>query len=319
MPLAPALLLCAQALAAPPAHYHADAVGPHSTLFTQSSALMSARFEAVQAEMARISPGLVALDLDAALVSRRAPPAYLAYAAELRREGAGQRQRVQVFVDTLVGDFEDSFQAALQRALPSATQGYDAVQCKTAGVAALMGRTLCKGEDLNPALGRALDQDPLPQQAVQEIESLSWPSFAVEGRDQPVLPLTGVGSYLRLDALAMALVGPAVAGAQARLDEALEPVQAEIEEGDDEAARRAALERARSLRDLYERELGLLGEELLAAVHDGLVRQQKRGAPAAVGVCANPEILGGCPGADATAAVLPLLQADRKLLKALAP
>jgi hypothetical protein len=279
---------------------------------------MAQKFDAVQAEMAQVSPSLVALDLEAALVARRAPDDYLRYAADLRRESNGQLHRVQAFVDTLVDDFEVTFEDALERALPAVSEGYEVVQCEAQGIHAMLGRTRCTGEDLNPALARAMDRDPVLVAAVAEIEALPWPAFAVAGRPQSVLPLTGVGNYLRVDALASALIGRPIEAARERLDASLEPVQATMEEGETQGEREAALEQARQLRDLYDRELGLVGRDMIAAVEASLGRLQKKGVPPALGLCANPQGLGACTGTDVTDQVLPLLLADKKLLKALA-
>jgi hypothetical protein len=312
------LAFCAAALAGQPAYYHPDQVGPHSALFQRSSASMAKEFDAVQAEMARVSPSLVALDLEAALVARRAPEEYRRYAADLRRESNGQMHQVQAFVDTLVADFEVTFKASLERVLPEVSEGYDVVPCEAQGIHAMLGRTQCSGEDLNPALARAMDRDPELVAAVAEIESLPWPTFQIAGRPQPVLPLSGVGNYLRVDALADALIGGQIKAARERLDASLEPVQATMEEGETQAERKAALDQARQLRDLYDRELGLVGEDLIAGVEGSLVRLQKQGVPPALGLCANPVGLGACTGTDLTDQVLPLLLADKKLLKALA-
>ncbi|MFH1464530.1 MAG: hypothetical protein ABIO70_09090 [Pseudomonadota bacterium] len=317
MPITPFVALCATAFAGQPAYYHPDHVGPHSALFQRSSAVMAEKFDTVQGAMARVSPSLVALDLEAALVSRRAPEEYRRYAEELRRESNGQMHRVQAFVDTMVEDFEVTFKAAMGRALPQVSEGYQLVECAATGIHAMLGRTQCAGEDLNPALAKAMDRDPALAAALAEIEGLTWPAFTVTGRPQPVLPLTGVGSYLRVDALADALVASQIAAARARLDEALEPVQAAMEEGETPAERKAALDRALQLRDLYDRELGLVGDELITAVEGSLVRLENKGVPPALGLCANPVGFGGCTGNDVTEQVLPLLLADKKLIKAL--
>ncbi len=311
------LLLCTAALAGEPGYYHPDFVGPHSSLFDKASAHVAEQFGAIEGEMARVSPALVELDQGTALCAQRAPDGFLAYAEELRKQSNGQTARVQAFVDTLVDDFEVTFGGAMERVLAVATDGYDVTLCKAEGVHALMGRSQCQGTDLAPAIGKAMDSDADLLEDVDEIIALEWPSFEVEGRAQPVVPITGVGAHIDLSALTHALVGDSIAETKARHAAALEEIEADLEEGETLSIRTAALEKAQDYREIYERDLAAIGETLFEAVEVSLGRLQKKGAPAAVGVCANPQSLGGCTGEDVTETVLPLLLADKKLLKAL--
>ena len=311
------LLISSAVLAGEPGYYHPDFVGPHSALFEKASAHVAQEFDAVQGDMARFSPDLVALDQGAALCAQRAPEGFITYAAELRRESAGQTAMVQAFVDTLVDDFEVTFGGAMERVLEAATEGYDVTLCKAEGIHALMGRNQCEGTDLAPIIGEHMDRDADLVQDVEEILGLEWPSFTLAGRAQPVIPITGVGSYIDLQVLTDALLSDRIAEAKARHATAIEGIEADLEEGDTQAVRDAALEKAQDYRVLYERDLAEIGEGFFDTVGAALGRLQKKGAPAAVGVCANPQALGGCSGQDVTDLVLPLLVADKKLQKAL--
>lgn len=311
------LLFCAASIAGEPGYYHPDFVGPHSALFQKASAHVAERFEAIQGEMARVSPDLVALDQGAVLCARRAPEGFQSYAQELRRQSNGQTAQVQAFVDTLVDDFEVTFGGATDRVLDAATTGYDVKLCKAEGIHALMGRNQCEGTDVAPLIGQHMDRDAELMEDVDEIVALPWPSFEIEGRAQPVIPITGVGAYLDLGAVSDALIRDRIAESKARHAAALEDVEADIEEGDTQAVRAGALEKAQDYRAIYERDMTELGEGFFDAIQASLTRLQKKGAPSAVGVCANPSGLGGCSGEDVTEAVLPLLLADKKLLKAL--
>lgn len=313
------LLLCTAALAGEPGHYHPDQVGQHSKVFVEASAKVAERFGAVEAEMARVSPDLVQLDQAAILCSRRASQEFSSYAATVRRDGAHQTAVVQAFVDTLVEDFERTFGSAMERALPAATEGYEVSLCKGSGIHALMGRTQCEGTDLAPLIGKQMDLDELLAADVAEILGLEWPGFEVQGHTQAVVPITGVGGFVQFDLLVDILVAQRVKGIQARHAAALEEVAPDLEEGETRAQREQALQKAQDLREIYESELADLGEELFAAVEASLGRNARKGAPAAVGVCANPKNLGGCSGEDLTDIVMPLLEADKKLAKALAP
>jgi hypothetical protein len=312
------LLISSAVLAGEPGYYHPDFVGPHSSLFEKASVHVAQEFDAVQGDMARVSPDLVALDQGAALCAERAPDGFIAYTAELRRESAGQSAMVQAFVDTIVDDFEVTFGGAMERVLQQATEGYDVTLCKAEGIHAMMGRSQCEGTDLAPIIGEHMDGDAELAADVEEILSLEWPSFTIEGRAQPVIPVTGVGSYVDLQALTGALLSDRIAEAKARHASAIEDIEADLEEGDTQAVRDAALEKAKDFRELYEKDLSEIGEGFFDAVSSSLDRLQKKGAPAAVGVCANPQGLGGCSGQDVTDTVIPLLVADKKLAKALA-
>jgi hypothetical protein len=312
-----ALLLLAPSATAERAYYHPDNVGPHSELFGQASAHVAARFERIQAEMAKASPLLVSLDEGTALCSERAPESFSAYASALRGESNLAQAKVQAFVDTLVEDFEVTFGGAMERVLEQAAEGYELELCQAAGIHALMGRSQCEGTDLAPRIGQHMDGDEQLQADVQEILALEWPGFALQGSTQPVIPVTGVGSFVDLDTLTDALIRERIAQAKARHAQALESIEADLEEGETQAVRDAALGKAQDFRVIYEQEMVGLGEELFTAMESALPRLQKKGAPAAVGVCANPPGLGGCAGEDVTEQLVPLLLSDKKLLKAL--
>jgi hypothetical protein len=312
------ILLCSAAFADEPGFYHPDFVGPHSQLFQKASAHVAEQFGAIEGEMARVSPFLVDLDEGAVLCSERAPDGFISYAAELRRESSGQTARVQAFVDTLVDDFEVTFGGAMERVLEAATTGFEVELCKAEGVHALMGRSQCEGEDLAPRIGAAMDRDTELMADVDEILELPWPEFEIEGRLQPVVPITGIGAYLRLDMVKDALLTARIAEAKARHAAAMEAIEADLEEGETQAVRDAALQKAEDYRAIYERDMASIGEEAFDALEASLLRLQKKGkAPGAVGVCANPQGLGGCGGEDVTETVLPSLLEDKKLLKTL--
>ena len=57
---------------------------------------------------------------------------------------------------------------------------------------------------------------------------------------------------------------------------------------------------------------------LRAAVVAGLQRGEKKGGPAEVAWCANPEALGGCGLPDVTGDVLRMLAADKKFMAEIA-
>jgi len=312
-----ALLLAGPLVAGAGGFYHPDDVAAASALFGRASGASTRAFDAAQADLDRASRALVALDRNAALLGDRAPAGFADHVGARRRDGAAGRASVQSFVDGLAAGFEAAFGAALERALPAVSGGQPAVECRAGGSGpAIPGATRCPGQDLNAGLARAMDADAALQADVERLLTTPWPGFALPAAAQPVLPVTGSEAYLRLDAVAGALVGPAMAAIEADDRKAREPLEADLEEGD-EASRRAALGEAKRLRTRYDAAMAALGVRLVDALAQALPRVVKRGAPAGVGLCPNPATLGGCPGRDVTEAVLPLLQADRKLGKAL--
>ncbi|MBN1336385.1 MAG: hypothetical protein JXB39_10530 [Deltaproteobacteria bacterium] len=318
----PVLLLVGPLVAAVNGFYHPDDVAEASSLFGRAAAATGGAFEAAQADLDRASRALVALDRNAALLGSRAPDGFADYSLALRRDGARGLASVQSFVDALITAFEADFGAALQRALPGVAEGQPTVECRATmalpGGPVIPGRTHCPGRDLNAGLARAMDADPALQADVDRLLATPWPGFALSGVTQPVVPLTGVQAFLRMDAVVEALIAPRIAAIEAQDRAARTPLEADLEEGD-ETARGAAMEAAEALRVRYEAAMGALGGRLVDALAEALPRLEGQGAPEAVGLCPNPAALGGCPGQDVTDTVLPLLQADRRLGEALDP
>ena len=124
-----------------------------------------------------------------------------------------------------------------------------------------------------------------------------------------MVALTGTAAHVQMGALLDALapgefesLGKALGAQQA-------PLQAKLERDEDVEASLQALQ---DLRLGYEQDAGALGARLLAAIEPTLAKQG-----GSIGICANPPVLGGCPGEDLTGSLLAELADNRKVQKRL--
>jgi hypothetical protein len=302
-------LLVAIAHAGRPAgYYHPDDVATKSRLFGQVAAAMGPAFESCQTDITRATAALASAELALGLLGSSAPKELSDWYGAARRDLTGQALRVQRHADALTEESSRAFGDALARALPAAQATHDLKTCGATGVAAMMGRTTCTGEDLNARLAAAMDADAALGKAIEPLVRSTWPSIALPSTAIPAAPWLGSSGWVDGARVAETLVGARITAARAAATQAAEVAQ---EQGDT-AAMKAA--RTRWL-DALAADGGTLRSEVGAA----LTRAAKK-APAlgAVGWCTNPRALGGCTGEDRTAEVLTALEADAKLRKALA-
>lgn len=304
-------LLAGAALAAAPAHYHPDDVAKASKLFGTVAESMGPAFEAKQGHLASVGQALAELELGVALLGKAAPAELKQWSDTSRRKVLGERLRLQRHVDLLQDDYGKVFGAALERALPTVSKGFDVKECGASGVLAMMGRKDCKGEDLNPKLAAAIDQDATLKQELASIAAVEWPSFEAPKAAQPVVALTGTTRWVSGGDVAEALIG-------ARLKDKREALEAELERLLPEEPTEADINAAQAKKDAYLAALGKDGDTLRAALTAALGRAEKKGGPAQVGWCANPAELGGCPGDEVTAKVLETVSKDKKFAKDIA-
>lgn len=302
-------------LAADPAYYHPDDVAAASDLFIRASSRTAGAFEQRQQALAEASDALGRLDRNAALCGSRAPDELKAHVEAVRREATGQFLKIQAFVDVLTEDFQETFGEALQRAIQDLEGDWTLTQCRTSGVQAMMGKGGCEGENLNPVLARALDVDPGLQAEVAEILEVPWPDFELQPESRPPIPVTGSEHHAHLGPLADAFLQDrieAVDAWYAEASSALEPVE-ETSSGTADPAR---MEERKALREEYDRKMAEVGDALFEALDTAQKRLEKDGLPPSLGLCANPDSLGGCEGEDVTGEVLPILQDCGRFVKA---
>ena len=312
------LALRAGPSAAETAFYHPEDIRQLSQVFMAAQDRAARGADQTQAQLEAAGPVLVELDRDGTLVGGRAQPEFIQYAQDVRKQATGSFLRIQAFVDVFTDDFQATFEAAVERALPEVGAGLQVEQCKATGIHALLGHSQCEGQDLNAALAARLDEDPVLRAQVEEILAIPWPEFKLGGSPQQAIPLTGDGPWVHLDALVVGLLDDEVQDIVARNELGMERVEASMEEGS-EAERQGALAEGQRLRGVYEAEMAALGDDLFTSLAGAWPRLVKKGAPEIVSVCANPRALGGCAGEDVSDTVVPLILADRKLLRTWGP
>lgn len=305
------IVLLAVAIAGSPAFYHPDDIAAKSTRFAAAAQAIEPRFAAGEAAAARWGDAVADLELGAAMLGKDAPAELTTWVADTRRQLTGQFLRLQRHAGLVQEDFSAVFGAALGRVLPAVAKGYDARECKATGIAAMMRRTTCEGEDLSPALARALDADPALEKEIADILSVEWPTVALEPRTWAPAALTGTARWVDGAAVAEAFTAARVQSRKDALDARLDPLQDGLEARDPAVIAAAQAERAR-----YVAALGEDGAFLRAALTEALVRGEKKGGPAQVGWCPNPAALGGCVGEDVTRAVVERLREDRRFVDA---
>jgi hypothetical protein len=306
------LLLLGRALAGTPAFYHPDDIAAASAKFGAAADAVGPPFEAAEAVVTKLDGQLNRLETGVWLLGADAPEPLRTYADQARRSFTAQYLQLNAVAGKLQDDFGRVFGDALTRALPAATAGKDAKECTATGVAALVHHQTCAGENLNPALAKAIDADPQLDRDLAALDATKWPTITLEKAVQPVLAITGTARSADLATVANALIGAHLKARRDDLDANLEPLQEQIEEKD-----AAAITKGGELRKAFQAKVGEDGVALRAAVVEALARAEKKGGPTQVGWCANPVELGGCGVPDVTESLLPLLQADKKLAKAL--
>jgi len=292
----------------PAGHYHPDSVAAASERFSEAAAHSGAKFGELQQELTKTGQALQDLDLSVALLGGDAPQSLTQEVARTRKLVTGQFLQVQKHVDLIQDDYATTFGTALNRALESMQNEWNAKECQNRVGAALsrQGRP-CVGDDLNTQLAKQIDKDPELEQAIKEIHSIAWPELKIPVREMELLPLTGTTNGVDLVSIARAYADPMLARRIDDFDRALSPLVDGIE-----ANETAAIEAGQNLREAYEAALANDGEALMTSAKEALIRAEKRGGPTNVGICANPAALGGCGGEDMTQMVLGTLASDRR-------
>lgn len=292
-----------------PAYYHPDDIAARSARFAEAARAIEPAFARAEKEGDRYGEALTSLELGVALLGGDAPKELVDWADATRRSLTGQFLRVQKFSGLVQDDFSGVFGAAMERALPTVTKGYAAVECQATGIAAMMRRSTCVGTDLNLELAKAIDADATLKQEVASILSLEWPTVTVEPRAWAPVALTGTRTWVRGSMVARALVAERLDARLDAFERALDPLSDGLDARDPAAVEKAGVEKQKYLAGLGEE-----GRALRTAIAAALARGEKKGGATEVGWCANPPALGGCAGEDVTEPVLTALRADRKLL-----
>ena len=179
------------ALAGTPAFYHPDDIAAKSAQFAAASDAVGPRYEAGDKQVEQLGKATGRLEVGTALLGAKASPELQTWTSDTRRQLTGQYMRLQKHVELIGDDFSHVFGAALSRVLPTVAAGKDAKECAASGVAAMMHRTDCSGEDLNKALAEAIDKDTQLQKDLKDILSVEWPTVAIPPQAQAVVAVTG--------------------------------------------------------------------------------------------------------------------------------
>jgi hypothetical protein len=311
--------LLSPALAGQPGYYHPDDIAAASARFAEAAEAMGPAFERAQTTLGSLGRDLEELERNTALLGDDAGEALESWYTGTQRSVTGQYLQIQRHVDLLQDDYANVFTVAVEQAIARVGAGRELAECtKSGGVSSMLrrstaGSATCKGEDVNAAIAAAIDADTALSAAVREINAVPWPALSVTPAAQPVHPVTGTVRYVSLSPLARRYVDDRADARLEAFEDALSPLEDAISEGD-----QAAIDEAGRLKDVYRAGLAEDGAALQAALRKSLVRAGKQ-LPgfAEVGLCANPDDLGGCTGEDITVSVAALLRDDRKFQKAM--
>ncbi len=310
------------AAAAPTGHYHPEDIMVRSKVFAEASDRLSRVFDERSRSLRRLAQALVTYQEALDLLGDRASRAERTRLTELRREYARQEAQVQLVADGVVEDFDSAMVAAMERA----TRPFGETQrCKARIVEGprLPGVPVrdrpnpdCKGRDLNDAIAEAMDADETLASTVDEVMDRSWPTVTIDEAPQPPVPAGGgeaIDEWILVHDLLVAAAGESLKAITDRDDEAREAIDAALEtEGD------VDVEALRTQVNQIEQKTGSARAALAAPILDAAeARLAKKAKGVTIGWCANPRLLGGCQGTDATKDRVALLMSDRKFGKSL--
>ena len=291
-------------------HYHPDDIAAASEVFASAAQSVGPRYAAAEHKLQKVGAGLAYLELGALTMGSRVPEGLGAWRDEVRRQATGEFIRLQRHVDLMGEDYSTEFGAAMERVLSK--QGAGLVECGASGIAAMVGRKDCPGEDANARIAAAIDQDADLKKAVASIDAVPWPEVSEPSRTWPAAPLTGTASWVQAGALMKTLFPERLQHHQDNLDRELVDLEDAIAAGDD-----SALKTAQQHRAAYEAALAADGDLLFAAITEALAKA-KKGVSTELGLCANAPSLGGCEGTDVTREVVGFLAEDKRFIKATA-
>lgn len=314
-------LWLAAAHAEPVGHWHPDDLAPRSTVFRDTSLRLQEPFTDRSNDTERLAVALRQYREALDLLGTRAPEVERERLEALEKTFGRERAALDAFANTIITDYDLVYMAAVQRAL--AAHGGEIEECEDQqpvgpAMPGMPSRTQknpdCHGPELNGSLAQSVDSDPELKAALDEILSRPWPTITIAV--QQAAPVGGGDRYLLVRDLF-------VAGAKATLkaidqedDDARMKIEAAIEGGASvEELKRLEPEAAKIEAQTAEKRATLADNVLTTAS----ARIAKRWVgEAGTGWCANPVLLGGCTGQNATSELVSRLLDDRKVAKALA-
>jgi hypothetical protein len=312
------LLVLPSAFAEPAGYYHPDNIASQSARFAEASAVMGPAFETAQTSLSRMGRALENLERNTAFLGPDASDELTSWYEQTQRAVIGQSIQIQRHVDLLQDDYGNVFSSATERAIRTVAAGRELQECNdSGGISSMLSRSArsapdCVGEDLNAQIASELDQDTSLADELSEINAIPWPVVSIEPTPQPLHSVTGTTRYVSMTALSRYLDDKADRRQEA-FEDALAPLEDDIDSGDE-----AAMAQAAQLKASYFAGLAEDGAVLQAALLKSLSKAAKKVSGfAEVGICANPAALGGCDGEDITDMVMALLKDDNKFQKAM--
>lgn len=316
MIIALALPALASPAASPVGHYHPADLSPLSQVFLAASEHLTGPFEKQSSAIERYAGALRQYREALDLLGPQAAPAERERLAALEKDYHRQEAILQAFADDVVDDFDTQMRAAVERALVSLGEVQRCIDQIPDGpqVPGLRPRSKdnpeCVGPNRNQQVATAMDADALLARAVDGLLARAWPEVTLPS--EPQAPTDGAGRWLLVRHLLVAGARDQLRAIDNADDEARMEIGAALEQDDvDPAALKARVDQiaadTAAARSAFAAPLLSLALERAA---------KWKGEPA-VGLCANPRLLGGCTGDDASSELVGRLLDDKKLAKAL--
>jgi hypothetical protein len=314
-------LWSAAAWAAPVGFWHPDDVMPLSERFATTSEQLQGPFEQQSDTLGQVARALREYHEGLDLLGARAPAGERERLDGLEHVFQREQASLQGFADRLVEDYDGLFRAAVGRAI--ASQG-DVAECpatvKTGpALPGVPGREKpnpdCVGKNLNAEIAAAIDRDPALKSALDTLLARPWPSVTVSAAPQAAVG--GGERWVSVRALIASGAGAQLRTIDREDDEARMEIEAQIEAGASVEALRALEPKAAAIEAETAAKRAAVAAPVLTAA-EALMAKRWIGEPS-TGWCANPALLGGCSGTDATRASIDRLRADKKVMKAFPP
>jgi len=301
-------------------YYHPADIAAESKTYGVAADQASAAYESANRTAEALALAFTEYELSLDLLGAAAPAAERARLDALRKTYNRERAQLESFASYMLEDFDAVFLAAMDRAVAThkgATECEAMVQ-KGPSMPGIKPRyeknPECTGEDLNAEIAAAMDRDPALAAAVKEILTVEWPALTTGA--EAMAPIGGADRWVSVSALLSKGAAGALAAIDREDDAARTPLAAAIEEGATTEEKAALVSQARQITADTAAKRASLAGPVLTAADAAAAKWVKKGEPA-TGWCANPAMLGGCSGADATGELVPRLLADKKVGRAL--
>lgn len=296
-------------------NYHPPEIAAKSKVYTKAAESAGQAFRDRSSDVEVMAAALVEYREALDLLGSRAPQAELDRLAAMQKQFNRDRAVLEAFANTMMQDFDDEFSAALSRSLPA-----DAVSCRSQiptgpalpGIPSPMEENPdCTGENLNTSLAAKLDADAALSAAVTEIIALEWPTV----RPEPVAqaPIGSAERWVSVQPWFRALIGSALKKVDAADESERLEFYAALENKPSPEQMKDMLGSARALTKRTASTRATLARPTLAAIDTWNAKKAKKNLD--FSWCANPEILGGCTGTDATGEVGKVAATDKRVVK----